>query len=650
MTLTAVASPTILTVDDNAGARYAAARILRNAGYRVLEAANGSDALALVKGEQPDLVLLDVRLPDISGLEVCKRIKADPATAFIPVLQMSASFVNTRDTVRGLESGADAYLTEPIEPSVLLATVKALMRLRLAESALRESEARHRLLFESNPLPTWLVDAASLAILAVNTAAVTAYGYTREEFLDMTLLSLMPRDEHPSFVAAAAQAEERVLEPSRQVKKDGAVLDVEITLAPVPLRGREARLVIATDVTERRRIEQARAELFVREREAREQAEAANRAKDEFLAMLSHELRTPLNATYGWARILRRSDLDPATVHRAVDVIERNTTLQSKLIDDLLDVSRIISGKLSLRLEPLDFGEVVVAATEAARSHAEANGLRLEVDVKLREATVSGDRHRLQQVLGNLLSNAVKFTPRGGVVTVRMEAGRGEARVIVRDTGAGIKPEFMPYIFERFRQADSSSARAFSGLGLGLAIVRHLVELHGGTVTAHSAGRQGEGATFTVTLPLARGVRVVDHAFGEPPPLSTEPRLDGVHVLVVDDDDDGRALVTAVLESAGARVTPAASTAEGLTALDVTVPDVLVSDIGMAGDDGYMFMQEVRRRLAVKGIRMPAMALTAYAMADDAARALEAGFEVHVAKPVEPAYLIGLVARLARPA
>jgi PAS domain S-box-containing protein len=639
--------PLVLDVDDDEATRYASSRILRAAGYRVIEATTGLEALERVRADRPDLVVLDVKLPDISGLEVCRRIKQDAEVASTPVLQMSASFVNSRDTVRGLESGADAYLTEPLEPAVLVATVASLLRVRRAEQALRDSEASHRLLFESNPLPTWVFDAESLVVLAVNRAAVEHYGYSHEEFLAMRLPDICPADEARRLADVLQRPSGGRRERWRHLRKDRSVIDVEVTATSLAFAGRRAWLVIAQDVTDRRRAEQARAELLVREQAARTQAESANRAKDEFLAMLSHELRTPLSAVFGWVRMLRARPLDTATSQRAVEAIERNTALQAKLIDDLLDVSRIITGNLAVQLEPVDVAVVVGGAVDGARAAAEARGLRLTTDLAP-DLVVAGDANRLQQVVANLLANATKFTPPGGAVDVRVARTGSQVDIVVRDTGRGIAPDFLPHLFERFRQADSSTTRSYSGLGLGLAIVRHIVELHGGAVRAESAG-EGRGATLTVSLPLAGGMLSGTASAGREAVTDGEPdmpSLHGLRVLVVDDHGDTRDLLGAMLEVCGASVTAAASSQEALDALDQSVPDVLVSDIAMAVEDGYELIRRIRRRPPERGGAVPAVAVTAYAMEEDVRRALAAGFQLHVAKPVDPRGLAGAVSRL----
>ena len=631
----------VLAVDDEPTNRYAVSRVLSQAGYKVIEASTGEEALRFIQSERPDLVVLDVRLPDISGYEICRRIKGDPATASTLVLQVSATFVNSRDAVRSLDGGADSYLTQPVEPPVLIATVGALIRLRRTEEALRESESRHRLLFERTPLPAWVFDIESLDILAVNEAAVLRYGYSRDELLAMRIGDLQPPAEVPAFQSRAAGDVRGQLGVWRHRTKDGNELDVELTAAPIRFGEHRARILIATDVTERRRVEQARVELLTRERTARAQAEEANRAKDDFLATLSHELRTPLNAMVGWVNLLQSGKLDASTAKRGLDAIDRNTRIQAQLIEDLLDVSRIITGKLVLERDVIDLVDVAQAAAEGLRAPALARQLDLAVTAEVAPIPVLGDFGRLQQVVSNLVSNAIKFTEPGGRVTVRIERRDSEAVLEVADTGRGIRPEFLPHVFEKFRQADTSTTRSHAGLGLGLAIVRRLVELHGGRVKASSEG-EGHGATFTVTLALAAVAATpgTDRASDK----ADDVTLDGVSVLLVDDDADSLMLAAVALEQHGARVTTARSGAEALDAMKDSVPDVLVSDLGMPDLDGLELMREVRRR---RGTTMPALALTAYAMEADAERTRAAGYTMHLSKPLDPKRLARAVRRLA---
>jgi PAS domain S-box-containing protein len=383
-----------------------------------------------------------------------------------------------------------------------------------------------------------------------------------------------------------------------------------------------------------------------------EEAERANRLKDEFLATVSHELRTPLTAIIGWSAILRSNKLDARASADALETIERNAKAQSQLIEDLMDVSRIITGKLRLDVQTVNLASVVESAIASLKPAAEARSIRLQPVLDPRAGPVSGDPTRLQQVAWNLLSNAIKFTPKGGRVEVRLERIDSHVELTVSDTGIGIKPEFLPFVFDRFRQADGTTTRAYGGLGLGLAIVRHLVELHGGTARVDSRG-EGQGTTFSLMLPLRAISRELGreerrHPTAESaPPLECPPELDGLRVLVVDDEPDTRLMLKVMLEQCGAEVTTAASARKALEVIERVRPDVLVSDIGMPEEDGYALMRKVRALPAGRGGRLPAAALTAYAGAEDRKRALRAGFQVHIPKPVDPAELVAAVASLA---
>jgi signal transduction histidine kinase/ActR/RegA family two-component response regulator len=397
----------------------------------------------------------------------------------------------------------------------------------------------------------------------------------------------------------------------------------------------------------------ARRQLLATEQAARavaeqraDREELANRGKDDFLAVLSHELRTPLNSMLGWVRLLRGGHLDAAQSAHALDVIERNVGQQSRLISDLLDVSRIIAGRFELTLQPVDLPALVAAVMDAVRPTAEAKEITVTMRLDADAGPVRGDPERLRQVVENVVGNAVKFTPRGGHVMVQLVRD-DEARLVVSDNGKGIAPDFLPHIFERFRQADSTSTRAHAGLGLGLAIVRHLVELHGGRVAAESEG-EGRGATFMVTLPLMAASQVVVTAGDrETRPADDSPRLDGLKVLVVDDDPDTRNLLATLLAEHGAAPTTVADAREGLAAARRLVPDVIVCDIAMPGDDGYTLIGQLRTWAETAGASIAALALTAYARREDRDRALAAGFDAHLAKPVEPAHIVAVIARLA---
>jgi CheY-like chemotaxis protein len=405
------------------------------------------------------------------------------------------------------------------------------------------------------------------------------------------------------------------------------------------------------DITERKTAEEDRQVLLARAERARQAAEFASRAKDEFLAIVSHELRNPLNAILGWTRLLRTGTFSAERAARALETIERNAVSQAQLVEDLLDVSRVISGKLPLDVKTVSLARVVEAAVDSARPAIEAKGLRLSLVLDT-DSVLSGDPGRLQQIVWNLLTNATKFTPRGGAIHVVLRRDDSHLELTVTDSGQGIAPDFLGQIFDRFKQADSSTTRQHGGLGLGLAIARNLVEMHGGTIEARSGGI-GQGATFIVRVPLAAvrraSVPQVPHRATESPvTFHRPPELDGLRILVVDDEPDAREVVMAVLAECGAVVRTAPSAALALSAVEAEAPDVLLCDIGMPLEDGYSLIARVRALPAAQGGQTPAACLTGYTTADDRRRALQAGFNMHLAKPIEPTELIAVVANLSR--
>jgi signal transduction histidine kinase/ActR/RegA family two-component response regulator len=409
----------------------------------------------------------------------------------------------------------------------------------------------------------------------------------------------------------------------------------------------EANSELEREVVERRRVEEERSAALARERDA-------NRLKDEFLATLSHELRTPLNAVLGWARVLRSARVEPATEARALESIERNARAQARLIEDLLEISRIVTGKLRLQVRETDLAAIIDAAVEIVQPAALAKRLHVNVEIVVRPALTSGDPDRLQQIIWNLLSNAVKFTPHEGSISVRLERANGY-RLTVRDTGPGIEPKFLPFVFEPFRQEDGTASREHGGLGLGLAIAKQLVELHGGTIEARSSG-VGSGATFEVRLPSVimptadAVIRSIEPPQALPGAIVDGDLLRDIHVLVVDDEEDARVLLQTALTQYGADVSVAASAAEAVESFDRRHPDVLLSDIGMPQEDGFALVRRLRTRAASDGGDIPAVAITAYASASDRLAAEAAGYQAHIAKPFDPADVARLVGRLARAA
>jgi signal transduction histidine kinase len=627
----------ILLADDNADMRDYLRRLL--APHWAVEAvADGREALRAARARPPDLVLADVMMPGLDGFQLLRRLRADPTTSVVPVILLSAR-AGDEATVEGLRAGADDYLVKPFSARELLARVRAHLALARARAAVAErarataaeaEAAREQLatVLESITDGFFALDAA-WRFTYINRRAAAVFGRLGKERDAMLGRSFWA--EFPELRGLPVEAYYRRA-MDEQVTVDFtdhyAPLDAWFDARLYPSRG--GLSVYFRDVTERVAAERAL-------RAQAEALEAAGRAKDEFLAMLSHELRTPLSAILGWARMLRSRALPPAEVERALASIERNAGLQTQLIDDLLDVSRIVAGKVTLEMEPLRVAAVVRNAVDAVQAAADAAGVRLLVSAGREDVWVRGDPARLQQVALNLLSNALKFTPRGGVVRIGIERTNGTVTVSVADTGRGIAADLLPHIFERFRQGDRDSR---GGLGLGLAIVRHLVELHGGTVSAASPG-EGQGATFTIRMPAVGAADPApDAARAEAGDDRDAPALDGVRVLIVDDDADTRDLLTTILAMAGARVTPVASVQAARAVWAAQSFDLVLSDLSMPREDGYDLIRDLR---AAGGPRVPAVVLSAYARGEDRARALAAGFDGYVSKPAEPEALLRVV-------
>lgn len=572
-------------------------------------------------------------------------------------------------------------------------------------------EAHQRLAFHVENTPLAVVEWDSdFRVSRWSESAERLFGWKADEVLGKHVTDwrfVFAEDENSVRQLTNKQrmgVERRGVLRNRNYTKDGKILHCEWYNSV--LNDDAGKLVsvlsLVLDVTARKLAEEEAARLLVREREARREAENADRLKDEFLATLSHELRTPLTSVLGWATLIRQGDVDEANYGVAMETIERNARLQARLIDDLLDVSRIITGNLRLELRPIDLAPVVEAARDAVRPAAEAKGIQLQTTFDSQACTIKGDPNRLRQVVWNLLLNAIKFTPRNGRVAADLRCADSSVLLTVSDSGEGIEAEFLPHAFDRFRQAEGSISRRQGGLGLGLAVVRHLVELHGGSVSAESPGK-GMGATFTVELPLAASAGInfgsaagsaagsagvspagtsetvqhqhasqdakrrsgrgadapkinatdaTDYAGQRATKLRTDnaTQLTGVRVLVVEDDEDARSLIGTMLERSGAVVISASSVTEALQAFDVASPDtpinVLVSDIGMAGEDGYDLVRKVRLLAPERGGLTPAIALTGYASHKDQAQAMAAGYQAHIAKPIEPGELVTAVARL----
>jgi PAS domain S-box-containing protein len=522
-----------------------------------------------------------------------------------------------------------------------------------AEEALRQSEERFAAAFQASPLALTITSLRTGRLLEVNETFTRLSGHTREEAVGRTTLELglwsRASDREAELALVSQGGRVRDMEYCFRMKSGTELVGLQ-SAERIEIGGEPCALTVIEDITEKKRAEADRDRLLAIEQEARRQAEAASRMKDEFLATVSHELRTPLTAILGWATMLHRGKLNEPDVTRALETIERNAMAQAQLVEDLLDVSRIISGKLRLDVKPIELVPVIKAAIDSVLPAARAKGINLQMVVDPAADSVSGDSNRLQQVIWNLLSNAVKFTAEGGRVQVRLDRTDSHARITVSDTGEGIGPDFLPYVFDRFRQEDGKITRRHGGLGLGLAIVRHLVEMHGGTIEAQSAG-EGRGATFIIRLPLVVGSAAEGNP--EQAPLSENNQagidssiLDGLRILAVDDEPDSRELVKGMLEQYGADVLTAASVRDGLDALLGWKPDVLVCDIGMPEEDGYSLIRKVRALGPEQGGNTPAIALTGYVRVEERIRALQAGYQMFVPKPVEADELVSMVAGL----
>jgi PAS domain S-box-containing protein len=586
----------------------------------------------------------------------------DVLTLWTPVYWLAGSV----SLITAVASVMTAVLLPPLIPEALALPTPAellhandelereIAERKRAETVLRESEERYRAVIQQASEGIFLFDADTGLVIEANPALVRLLGYSAEAMSRMTIYDIVADDRGivQRNIQNVVANRLHILGERQYRRADGSIIDVEVSANHIHL-GKDVVCAVVRDITERKQVEHQRLEL-AREQAARAEAEAANRSKDEFLATVSHELRTPLNAILGWSRMLRTSALDEATHARALEVIERNAKAQSQLIEDLLDVSRIITGKLRLAVGPVNLATVIENAIESMRPAVEAKNITLQVALETKVGLVSGDGERLQQVVWNLLSNAVKFTPKGGRILTRLRRVNSHVEITVSDTGKGIAPEFLPFVFDRFRQADSSLTRAFGGLGLGLAIVRHLVELHGGTVQAESFGEE-QGATFTIRLPMlamhdtSAGVSLnaFQQAADRPLAFGQAASLAGLTVLVLDDEPDARLLMTTILREQKAEVTAVASVEEAFAALPWIKPDIIVSDIGMPREDGYSFIRRLRALEAEQGERWtPAIALTAHAREGDRLRTLAAGFQSHVAKPADPLELITVILSL----
>ena len=637
----------LLVIDDNPASRYATVRQLRSAGFRTREAATGAEGLAAAD-DTISAVVLDIHLPDIDGFDLCAILRSRPSTARVPVLHLTAAYVTDDDKVRGLDSGADAYLTRPVDVAVLVATVQALVRTRVAEEAMRRSESKFRAIYAQAQTGIALLDDQGRLVDA-NAAMLRILARPEGQVVGQPLSQFAPPEWARKIVdfSIAADAAPGALEVPMQ-RPDGSLIYVEWSVSPQIEPG--VTMAVATDVSQRVALEQQRQQLLDRERIARGEAEQVSRMKDDFIAVLSHELRTPLNAIMSWTHVLRQRGGSEETV-RGLAAIERNGTTQARMISDLLDMSRLNMGKLPLTFTMIDPVDEIVASVNAMRPANTDAGPRIEVRLSPPYRPIRADASRLQQVIWNLLSNAIKFSPTGGRVVVALVQEESGLRIRFSDEGQGIAAAFLPFVFDRFAQSNAASNRQRGGLGLGLSIVKQLVEAHGGTVSAASPGL-GKGATFEVWLPAdpahsghedfpdsGHGHSV----FGTEAVELPQSSLEGRQLLVVDDDPEASAMLRIILSDHGAQVQTAADVAAALRLIAAQRFDALISDIGMAGRDGYDLIREVRRAEAAQPApraHLAAIALTSFTRDQDRDQALAAGFDAHCAKPLRPLNLV----------
>jgi PAS domain S-box-containing protein len=690
----------ILLVDDHPENLIALEAILGGLGQNLVKATSGQEALRRLLHQDFAVILLDVQMPGMDGFETASLIRQRERSCNTPIIFLTA--FNTSDELmeKGYALGAVDYLFKPIQPSILATKVTAFVelfkktlkveqqaaQLAAVNAELQQSEERFRLLSRCSPIGIFLMNTQGEYTYA-NPSCQAICGFTVQENWKTDWMSHIYTADAEKVLRDwpdLVQQGQPYSDEFRLVNPDGSLRWVHVRTAPMLSDTGQLLGHVGTieDITDRKQAEAARDQIIL-EQAARQQAENANRMKDEFLAIVSHELRTPLNSILGWSQLLLNRQFDQTTITRALATIERNARSQAQLIEDILDVSQIIRGRLRLTMQPIRLIPLVEAVIDIIRPSADEKAIQMTFEVDDPVDRIYGDAERLKQVIWNLLSNAVKFTPHHGKVTIRLRravrnlelhprqlmplydhfdgldsecnfqsdkielAKASEyAELQITDTGIGISPEFLPHVFDRFRQADSTSTRLHGGLGLGLAIVYHLVRQHYGVVWANSPG-ENQGATFTLHLPLLPHLQSAVESLNG----STAFHPDGLNclnqtlLLVVEDHDDTREYLTLVLQQAGAEVIAVASAKEALQVLEQTQPRVLISDIGMPLEDGYSLIHAVRSQEKNQHHPIRAIALTAHTRAEDQAKALAAGFELHLSKPIDPEALVTAVAQ-----
>jgi hypothetical protein len=688
-TLAAAGRPRVLIVDDNPANLAAFEAILWDGNFDLVTAPSGAEAMRQLLLGDFAAILLDINMPSLDGIETAKLIRARERSRDVPIIFITAHQPDQAQMLKGYASGAADYLVKPVLPEILRFKVRVFVELfqktkqvewqaaqlrainaRLQDEIAQRKEAERDAAFEREERQRVALASIADAVIATDAqGGIVSLNPMAEQLCGCT--NEAARGRSLSEVLDTRSAEDQ--EPPEQALRRCIARD-ETIRAPHPvelLRGRRTAgyiawslapvhdrvgnvvgaMLVAQDVTDRHRAELERARALRQEKAARKAAEQANRARDEFLAVISHELRTPLNAIVGWTQILRTRGATAAHTEQAVEAIHRSAMAQKKLIEDLLDMSRIINGKIDLAKGPVDLAAVVTSAIDTLRPLSDGKRLSIDCDLDGGVPPVHADRARLEQVIWNVLANAVKFTPDAGRIGVRLQHGGDRARLTVIDSGEGIARNFLPHVFDAFRQADSTTTRRQGGLGLGLAIARQLVIMHQGSIEAHSDG-PGRGATFVVSLPLTPGAAPGSGAGDDAAQAKAdEPQRDlrQVRVLIVDDDADTLEMMSILAEEAGADVKGALNVREALRLVREWLPDVLLSDISMPDEDGFALIRRVRALPPREGGHTPAAAITAMASDEDRARVLAAGFQAHIAKPLEFDTLVQTIASLLRP-
>ncbi|MBY4895926.1 response regulator [Cupriavidus sp. AU9028] len=636
--------PLVLVVDDNPVTRYSTARLLTAAGYRTVEADTGQQGIERAD-ESVSAVVLDVHLPDMDGFAVCECIRANPLTASLPVIHLSAAYVDTHDKVKGLDSGANAYLTHPVEPMVLTATVSALIRASAAERRMRRSEARFRAIYHQAVGGICVLDAKG-RFLEVNPALVGMLGRAASELVGTPLSDLLPAEFAGDVALATAPetgASWRGTLPIRTPAGKLIHLDWNISAA----LDSGSRVAVVSDITERIELELQRDQLIEREQVARTTVERLNRMKDEFIAILSHELRNPINVISVWSQIMARHATSDES-RRGLAAINRSIRIQQRLINDLVDASALNVGKMQLQRELVDPAELIQASLAEMQATAAEKRVTLHARLEGLPQRQLLDPGRFQQIVWNLVSNAIKFSPADATVHIDAFEHEGMLHVQVIDRGVGIPSDFMPFLFDRFTQSEDASRRRQGGLGLGLAISSQLAAMHGGTLRAKSGG-SGLGSTFEIVVPVLREMPPPEGEDEPGPMLDEKVRLEDMDVLIVEDDVDAASALSTVLRTQGASTRLAGDYDAALAAIEERKPALIVSDIGLPGHDGNALIRELRMREARAGQpHVPAVALTAFTRDKDRKSALEAGFDALCGKPMQRQALMRAIAAAIR--